>query len=1391
MSRLLSATPLSRGVAVLLFTLWAHQAQALITYVDATEGPSGNTTLLDGTEWNAQQANSIGALDNEWQLRGFANNGTVYGASVVSGWSTGDPTENAHMLRTTITGLTPGTPYDIYGYFWSGSDWRLEGTIDPANINDNGTPGNILDDFLPEDPAYTFTRLAGIPNTTQAFPSDANRFNDEVMVVDDTRLMYQAPFGMTTADNNGEIHVYIDDWENDANQRTWYDGVGYEEVGVPTLTIDRATGEMVYTSLTPRDILGYSIKSPAGTLTQDGWTTITDAYDATATGDNVGLVDADDSWSVLSEASSTTDLSEAELNLSGTRDGGTLPADVAISFGTAWELYFVEDVTMDLLLNDGQGTVEPVKVEFVGNGGLAFAEGDLNFDGSVGPEDYSIFLASLFSPISGSMAEAYASGDFNQDIAVDFDDLQAFREVYDIANGAGAFQAMVTGVAVPEPTSGFVFISAILGCLALRCRRIPLALLAICLTVASSSALAKITYVDAVPNDVDGAVNMGVNTTRYDGSAWSATAANAADGLYRFRESGSWGNNGIYETNAAGPEDSPILITTVEGLNPDEQYFTYGFFWSNPSQNWRLKITHDPSYIDDNGTPGDLLDDFIVNEPIASFSAAGSPTSTQGPQIDASAFEGTVVVGSNPAMYAAELGLHSPNANGELIFYVDDLENQSSGPTRTWFDGVGYEELIDLTLEVNSVTGNARILNDSGSSVDLSYYKITSSNLELNPAGWSTLDMQNLGAVDGDDPGTDAGDSELEGWDMAGGSGSGLLAEVNFLGSTPLGSQSLYTLGQAFMPGVTSGVTFEYESNQGLITGNVVFVDEVDLPGDYDNNGTVEMDDYLTWKADFGQTGLDLDSDGSGDGVVDIADYVVWRNNLGASLPPGAVAAASVPEPATWLAAVMCLAAVCLKRVRLQRVPALLSLATLLGAGLFTADRAAADYTLDRQYLMGDDSLEGGSPGTVVGTMNTGALAAGNSADTFGPVSGSFLDVTVGGTPEYVDVDTIGGGRPLTSVANSHGIVFDGTGDYLDGVPLNRPDELALILATSTNPTTYPINYDGIMGRGMQMWVYPDQAGIDAGGFQSIVSDSIYAGGPAIDENGNWSQMNSRHFANITTGPEAMVPVVGDTWYHVMQHIYLDGTPGAPKVIAGGAPYEFTSVMYVDGIAVSANNDTQTFTREYQDGPPLVVVNNSQPDYDHRLVIGGSELPNSDTDGPTLYGNFFDGVIDDLEMYVYGNNEMGTPGDRTDGEDWGTFDLFSDNAWIANEIATNPSLAGTLENGDLDLDGDIDADDISAFIDGWLSRKVFEGAHRTATVGDWETWTWGDMDHDGEVYLTDLYLMHEALQGTAFGGFNVGWLDGAPIQVPEPATCVLLSVGILAIGGARMRRKNR
>jgi hypothetical protein len=898
-------------------TVLASPVVAQVTYVDATPTPGGNTTRIDGSNWTFQALSNI---DNLWRTRGAGNgNGDTIAEAGANG------AENAHMLVTTIPSLTPNVQYRIFGYFWSQvasstQDWKLKATIDPAVIVNFGTP-SPLDDFLPTVTPLSFSEIGSAtaplatnaPALAETFDGtdnlgvtfDANNMSTsyfttptKIKQADNSLAMFQASLGIATADATGHVKVYIDDLEGQTSSfRTWYDGVGYSVVTSPTLTINRSTGAMVFNTGFERDIIGYQIKSPSGTLNQGNWHTIAGHYDNSPGAD--GSIDDNDTWLVLSNPASKTDLSEAELGLGGPLDGALLNAGTAINFGTPWQKHFNEDVTMELLLNDTQGTIENVIVTYTGNGGLPYQKGDFNFDGVIGPADYAIFIGSFFEDITGSIADAYALGDLTSDIAVGYDDLLQFRDIYDIANGAGAFQALMVGV--PEP--GGLTLVACVGVFVLSVYRrrggakvASAFAIATLLLVSSPTARAQTFYVDATET-------LGGNTTKLDGSSFVPVTGNLADGLWRKRVFGNSGT--IFETNAGGAEDGHMLVTTISGLVPSAQYNIYSYFWSNPNENWRLKATTNLASVNTNDTVGDLSDDFLDNDPSVAFSANGSATTTTAPLAQSKHFGTPTLIkdtstSPNLLLYEAVLGTATADATGKVKVYLDDLEDQGSANNRTFYDGVGFERIQPLTLEVNTVSGFTRIINNSGAPIAFNFYQITSEMNSLNAAGWKSLDVQNFDAVDGADVGTIAGDSQLEGWDAAGGSDDDKLGEVRFLSSSTFANLASRGLGYAFDPGGQQDLVFTFEIGGRVRSGVVQYVNAPPLPGDYDRNGIVQLADYTLWRSTFG-SGAILDADGNGNHAVDAADYVIWRKHYtaggsGSGMPANLTA---VPEPAT------------------------------------------------------------------------------------------------------------------------------------------------------------------------------------------------------------------------------------------------------------------------------------------------------------------------------------------------------------------------------------------------------------------------------------------------------------------------------------------------------------
>src|SRR5690606_11920550 len=150
-------------------------------------------------------------------------------------------------------------------------------------------------------------------------------------------------------------------------------------------------------------------------------------------------------------------------------DGGTLSVGQSVNLGNVWVKSRIEDVTVDLQLVGG-GSATAAVAHSGGPGGGGFARSDLNADGVVHAADRPLFRHNALADLSSmTMVQQALAGDLDGDGDNDVNDFAIFKADFDSANGAGAFQAMIS--AVPEPGSLAMLLLGGTGALVVRGRR--------------------------------------------------------------------------------------------------------------------------------------------------------------------------------------------------------------------------------------------------------------------------------------------------------------------------------------------------------------------------------------------------------------------------------------------------------------------------------------------------------------------------------------------------------------------------------------------------------------------------------------------------------------------------------------------------------------------------------------------------------------------------------------------------------------------------------------------------------------------------------------------------------------------------------------------------------
>jgi hypothetical protein len=679
----------------------------------------------------------------------------------------------------------------------------------------------------------------------------------------------------------------------------------------PSFTVNRDTGEVVLNNNSnfAIEVLGYTIRSASGALRPTEWDTIAGRFDAPPVGD--GSVDANDDWTVLTNTSLNYSIEMSE-GVPGT-DGGTIAIGKVLNFGPSWLKNPREDLVIDLLLDDGLGTIKTYPAQYTGHGGAAYALADFDADGDVDLADWNTFRTAPAHSFTGkTLTEAYLNGDLDGDLDRDIADLNLFIKRFNAGMGAGAFERLVGSV--PEPTSALLLA---LGCVmfAARSGRRTASRAAACVlavgvcTFAANDANAQFWGyypLNANANDVS-TNNVNLNavgdatygSSLHPGLNAAASFDGAGDGLIA-------GGFNKFTSN----DITIVAWAYAESLAGD---------WNTIVKNWGT-TAGGQFHLGLGSTTANTLQNFIsdnnINTNVTAPATTLFPEKTwvhtafvldsvalqhrlymNGVIVAEGAYSGVLTPGGG-AITGLGIG-HKPNDDGTA------LSNNGPGPWNGRIDEVGlYNTAMStaqilqiynnglagiqldgttspyVSLRVDRSNGEVKLRNTTAGAVSFNAYQVSSANGSINAGNWQDA-AGNAGFPTGNGTGN--------GWEKDLGSNSTQLLESFLTGNSSLGAGQEISLGNIFAGGMED-LQFKFRNSDGVVIDSLVsyFGVAPGVPGDYNTNGKVDAADYVLWRknpAAYGGTP---------------AGYNTWRANFGN--PPGSgLGAAEVPEPMSCL----------------------------------------------------------------------------------------------------------------------------------------------------------------------------------------------------------------------------------------------------------------------------------------------------------------------------------------------------------------------------------------------------------------------------------------------------------------------------------------------------------
>lgn len=705
-----------------------------------------------------------------------------------------------------------------------------------------------------------------------------------------------------------------------------------------------------------------------------------------------------------------------------------------------------------------------------------------------------------------------------------------------------------------------------------------------------------------------------------------------------------------------------------------------------------------------------------------------------------------------------------------------DFQNEIDDLATKWT--TGPDGRLDLVIDRSS--GSMTLHSPGSVPVSLAGMSFKSESGALDPSDWLSI-TENYDA-DSSSPSVDPDDD----W-LLFRSDSAELAEAT-LGEAILAPGQSIDLGAAFVLGAATDVVAEFADPIALDTNQIIVryvnTSPADLlPGDFNEDGVVDIADYTTWRDGLGQE-ISLPNEVTSIGRVTQEDYDVWLDNFGAQA--GSSTAFAVPEPAAGVIGTMVLSiglALSGWRSR-QSFASIAVVASFVIAGGMISTGHAQDITVGAYYYPWWDTHDWNETLRARMLPEDHRPSAGYSPSSDSGVIAEHINQSHRGNISLWASSWWGPGSVEDTVLQAailphpragelkHAVHYESTGRFGSfGSPdfsVMTSDFLYLAENVLSDPNYYRIDDRPVIFMYVTRAYFDNPAAAPALAAARQAVQNAYGYDPYVvgDEifGSSFNATRAGHFDAVTTfdvyamsGMSSGTVSFSDV--QTADNKYAAAAAAGATVIPGITP------GYNDTAVRSGNQPTG----RYYSGQTIADAGEVFTD-----LINQAALPNLDADADNLVlVNSFNEWHEDTQVEASVIAPASSVDDSPSGTDFTqgvTYEGYGTKYLDLLRAHTTPGLP-TLIDGDADFDGDLDTADLTAFAQAWGSENLVGGVR---TGGYNSRATLPDFNYDGVVDFADWFVMrrtHPAAAGVSLA---------ALLRVPEPSSVVIVCLAVLS-----------